>query len=270
VGALRCGTQNYSEHLVAFRSGAAGIADLAYDAGTTQVSGFRPGCTNSLIVADGMLNAPDYTRSCSCSYQHQTSLGLTHLPEAEWWIFNTLSDPEPGAIRRVAVNLGAPGSRFEQSSDTLWLEYPMVGGPAPAIPVEVDMNDTGELFRRHSAVMEDANGSFAWVAASGVKDLATLRLGGLYDDGEATYTVRLHFSEPDGLEEGQRVFDVHLQGERVVAGLDIARETGGAQQGLARTFSGLRLGEALQLELKPANGSGHPPVLSGVEVSWEG
>lgn len=270
IGALRCGTQNYSEYLIAFRSGAAGVADLAYDAGTTQVSGFRPGCTNSLVVGDGMLNAPDYTRSCSCSYQHQTSLGLTHMPEAEWWVFNALPDPEPGAIKRIAVNLGAPGSRLEEKSNTLWLEYPMVGGPAPTVPIELETNGDRELFRRHSSVIAGEKDSYSWVAASGVKNLTGLRLDGFYSDDNATYTVALHFVEPDGLQAGQRVFDVHLQGERVAAGVDIAAETGGANLALAHSFSGLRLGDALHLELVPAGGARHLPVLCGIEVFLEG
>ncbi|HDY88588.1 MAG TPA: hypothetical protein ENH82_10840, partial [bacterium] len=72
-----------SEHLLTFRSGAAGFFDLDNDGGTGNFGGFRTGCTANLVAADGILNAPDYTRTCSCPYQNQTSLALVHMPEAE-------------------------------------------------------------------------------------------------------------------------------------------------------------------------------------------
>ena len=269
VGALRCGTQTYSEYTIAFRSGATGIADLVFDAGTTQISGFRPGCTNSLVVADGVLNAPDYTRSCSCSYQAQTSLGLVHNPDTEWWVFNTLPDPEPGAIKRLGINFGAPGARFTDTTDLLWLEYPMVGGPAPEVPLAVSTHGDIQPYRRHSAVVQDGDDSYRWVAASGIRNMDTVRIDGLFNGPGSRYTVRLHFGETDDIEPGERIFDIYLQGERVAEALDIAREVG-VRRGLAKTFSGLQLGDALELELKSSNGSAHTPALSGLEVLLEG
>ncbi|TVS14395.1 MAG: hypothetical protein EA424_19640, partial [Planctomycetaceae bacterium] len=94
VGAIRCGTQNFSRHLALFRSGAAAFAELDGWPTTANVPGVRPGCTNSLVVADGMFHVPDYSRTCSCSYQHQTSFGLVHMPEVEMWTYNSMPDPE--------------------------------------------------------------------------------------------------------------------------------------------------------------------------------
>jgi len=74
-----------SEHLLSFRSAAAGFYDLMRDGGTGNFGGFKSGCTSNLVVANGVLNAPDYTRTCSCSYQNQTSLALVHMPEVEIW-----------------------------------------------------------------------------------------------------------------------------------------------------------------------------------------
>src|SRR5690606_11473651 len=80
-----CNTPIASEHLLTFRSGAAGYFDLCNDGGTGNMGGFRSSCTNNLVVAGGLLNAPDYTRTCTCNYQNQTSLALIHMPEAEMW-----------------------------------------------------------------------------------------------------------------------------------------------------------------------------------------
>ncbi|MFC1717422.1 PQQ-binding-like beta-propeller repeat protein [Candidatus Poribacteria bacterium] len=87
-----------SEHLLTFRSTAAGFFDLANDGGTGNFGGFKSSCTSNLVVANGVLNAPDYTRTCSCSYQNQTSLALVHLPEVEIWTDNTL-EREQSAIK---------------------------------------------------------------------------------------------------------------------------------------------------------------------------
>src|SRR2546423_4168153 len=95
-----CNTPAASEHLLTFRSGAAGYFDLANDGGTGNLGGFKSGCTNNLIVAGGLLNAPDYTRTCICSYQNQASLALVPMPEAEMWTYFGRQDPI-GMIRRV-------------------------------------------------------------------------------------------------------------------------------------------------------------------------
>jgi len=45
----------------------------------------RSGCSASLIPADGLLNAPNFSSGCMCNYPIQTSLALIHMPEAEAW-----------------------------------------------------------------------------------------------------------------------------------------------------------------------------------------
>ena len=71
--------------MLTFRSGAAGYYDLLNDGGTGNFGGFKSGCTSNLVVANGVLNAPDYTRTCSCAYQNQTSLALVHMPQVDLW-----------------------------------------------------------------------------------------------------------------------------------------------------------------------------------------
>ncbi len=88
-----CNTVIASQNLLTFRSAAAGFYDLTANAGTGNFGGFRSGCTSNLVVANGVLNAPDYTETCTCSYQNQTSLAMIHMPEVETWAFSSL---EPG------------------------------------------------------------------------------------------------------------------------------------------------------------------------------
>ena len=131
-----CGTPIGSRHLLTFRSAAAGFYDLTGGGGTGNLGGFRSGCTSNLVAADGVLNAPDYTNTCTCSYQNRTSLALVHMPRADLWTFQAFTRGY-GPIRRLGLNFGAPGDR-KADDGTLWLEYPVAGGPSPAVTVVVD------------------------------------------------------------------------------------------------------------------------------------
>ena len=164
-----CNTPAASEHLLTFRSGAAGYFDLAGDGGTGNLGGFRSSCTNNLIVANGVLAAPDYTRGCTCSYQNQCSVAFVSMPDAEMWTYQGPRDFKD-TIGRVGINLGAPGNR-RADNGTLWLEHPPVGGPSPRLPIAT-IPENPEWFRRHSSLVE-GNG-LKWVAASGAKGLRSL------------------------------------------------------------------------------------------------
>ena len=45
--------------------------------------GIRTGCTNGLIQAGGIMNAPDFAHGCSCNYPIFTSFALVHLSEID-------------------------------------------------------------------------------------------------------------------------------------------------------------------------------------------
>ena len=171
--AYGCNNIIASENILTFRSGAAGYYDLNTMSGTGNLGGFKSGCTSNLVVANGILNAPDYTRTCSCSYQNQTSLGLVHMPEMDMWTVNhTARLTKPGKdIRRVGVNFGAPGDRIDESG-TLWIDYPVVGGDSPDIQVRVDGEP--EFFCDHT--LRYSGESLPWVAASGVQGFEAIRL----------------------------------------------------------------------------------------------
>ncbi len=256
-----CNSAVASRHLLTFRSAAAGFFDLARDGGTGNLGGFRSSCSTNLICADGVLNAPDYTRTCSCSYQNQASLALVHDPTAEMWTFNKLVLGN-APIKRLGLNLGAPGDR-RHDDGTLWLEYPIVGGPSPKLDVTTGPG-TLEWYCGHAARMSGGNGP-AWIGASGVRGLGSLSLG---MPGKGRYTVRLHFAEPDAIKPGQRRFSVSLQGRPVLENLDITSRAGGRRRTLVHEVAGVEIVGRLRLQLVPIAGS-LPPVLSGIEVLAE-
>ena len=79
--------------------------DLLNDGGTGNFGGFRSSCTNNLIVAGGLLNVPDYTRNCTCSYQNQCSLALVPMADVEVWtrfpVKGTKLAGQPGPLVRL-------------------------------------------------------------------------------------------------------------------------------------------------------------------------
>nr|MCU0875017.1 PQQ-binding-like beta-propeller repeat protein [Pirellulaceae bacterium] len=178
--AYGCNTAVASEYLLTFRSGAAGFYDLENHGGTGNFGGFKSGCSSNLIIADGVLSAPDYTRTCSCAYQNQTSLALVPMPENEVWTYGMFgrSGGQQAEVRRIGINLGAPGDRLS-GEGTWWMNYPPDEGVSPAVDVKLE----GEVrwFRTHSSRV--SGDGLGWVAASGAEGIRKL-------------TVRLELPRP--------------------------------------------------------------------------
>jgi hypothetical protein len=261
-----CNTPAAAEHLMTFRSGTAGYCDLANDGGTGNFGGFRSGCTNNLIVAGGVLSAPEYTRTCTCGYPMQTSLALVPMADAEMWTYFGSREVK-SVVRQVGINLGAPGGRRAEDG-TLWFEYPPVGGPSPRLPI-VTVPAQPEWFRLHSSQVQ--SGAMKWVGASGARGLQSLTVTLAPESApERRYTVRLHFLEPDRAESDQHVFDVSLQGRTVLSAFDVCREAGGPRRVVVRAFHGVRVQRDLTVTLTPSDCAGAAvPVLSGIEVRAE-
>jgi len=260
-----CNTPMASEHLLTFRSGAAGYFDLCNDGGTGNFGGFRSSCSNNLVVAGGILTAPDYTRTCTCSYQNQTSIALVPVTDAEVWTSFGAQTPKQ-VVRRIGINFGAPGDR-KADDGKLWLEYPSVGGSSPALEVTITPAKP-DWYRRHSSqiVGEGLN----WVVASGAQGFTSAKIKlGTSGASPRTYTLRLHFAELDDVQPGERVFDVSVQGKPKLTDLDVVQEAGGRYRSLVKELRGVTVGDSLLVELAPQNTSKHPAMLSGVELEVE-
>lgn len=177
--AYGCNNIIASENLLTFRSGAAGFYDLTTDGGTGNLGGFKSGCTSNLVVANGVLNAPDYTRTCSCSYQNQTSLALVHMPAVDTWTVHSGAalSSSGESIDSLSLNFGAPGDRRDESG-RLWLEYPVVAGDSP--PLSIEINPEATFFQRHSSSVRESEKP--WLAASGAEGITDLRIGLQFED----------------------------------------------------------------------------------------
>ncbi|MCH2202904.1 MAG: PQQ-binding-like beta-propeller repeat protein [Fuerstiella sp.] len=249
-----------SPHLMTFRADTAGFCEIESGA-TSRLNGFRSGCRNSLIPANGVLNAPNFAHGCVCGYSLFTSLSLVHLPESEVWSYSALAlDQQNDRIRRVGINLGAPGDRMA-SNGTMWFDAPNVGGSSPDISVDMQ-GDQQRRFRQHSSLV--SGDGMEWVAGSGIEGLSSITIGlGKNETDSSRYTVRLHFSEPDSLGAGERVFDVQLQGETVIERLDVSEVSGGSHTAFVREFTDVKAESDVRVSFKPIHGR---PILCGIEI----
>lgn len=274
-----------SENLLTFRSGAASFYDLANDGGTGSFGGFKSGCSINLIAADGVLNAPEYTRTCSCAYQNQTSLALVYMPDMEFWTTSTLSKPGGDQINRVGLNLGAPGDR--KSGETYWVDYPSVGGASPDPEVSVN---SGVKWRLNNAArfgLVENNWIYA-SCAEGITEL-TVNLGGSaggekgkpdkQTDATAAvraaesksgvassmYTIRLYFAEPELLDPGARVFDLLINEKKVLEQFDVVAVAGGPRKGIVREFKNIPCQGQLNLKFLTST-KNRKAIISGIEV----
>ncbi|MDA3923938.1 MAG: PQQ-binding-like beta-propeller repeat protein [Kiritimatiellae bacterium] len=159
-----------SEYLLTFRSGAASFYDLVNDGGTGSFGGFKSGCSANLIAADGVLNAPEYTRTCNCSYQNQSSLAMVHMPEIEFWTTTTISKPGVGGISRIGLNFGAPGDR--KFGETYWVDYPSVGGQSPDPDISVNSDVKWNL----GNAARFGKGEYNWVYSSCAENISEVKV----------------------------------------------------------------------------------------------
>lgn len=269
-----CNSEVAAEHFLAFRSGAAGFLDLETLAGTGNFGGFKSGCTTNLIAADGVLNAPDYTRTCTCSYQNQASLALVPMPDLESWTANAIAfDPETDEVRELGLNLGAPGDRRDEDG-LLWFEYPVVGGPSPTLPVEL-RHLPGEEHGSYHLHSSRCQGPLPWVGASGEEGIQSLRVRLRNLDPVRTLAIRV----ADGADDAE---EVNGRANLASSDLELTRD-GQNDQLLAFRFPNLPLEpgdrilaarlrftvksasqEETKLRLRAENASAADPLASGL------
>ncbi|MFM7056656.1 MAG: PQQ-binding-like beta-propeller repeat protein [Planctomycetota bacterium] len=287
--AYGCNTILASENFLTFRSGAAGFYDLTTNSGTGNFGGFRSGCSGNLVAANGVLNAPDYTRTCSCSYQNQTSLALVHMPEVETWTVNALARPDgnPQPLVDLGINFGAPGHRRDDSG-TLWIEWPAV--VTDVSPARIAVNPEATPWRRHSSAYQHTD--TPWINASGLQNVTWLEIepviGGQKaspapaatsvpapakksDDcsqnpgtqGTSTWKLQLHFADPSARvsqpSAASRRFDVLLNGNVLLENIEVQPGSGLHREVEATTSDS----QPLRLEFRSRQGSA---VISGLRL----
>jgi beta-galactosidase len=167
-------------------------------------------------------------------------------------------------IKQLGLNLNAPGDRTSEQN-TLWLEFPYIAGADPEIPVEMD---TIDIYKIRKDPISITSKNTPWVSASSIVGLRSLEIS-LSEEAtvpEASYSINLYFCEPEQMQKGERIFDVIIQDSKVLENFDIISETGQDDKELVKSFSGIRAGKTLSLEMVPIQGN---TILSGIELIQE-
>jgi len=279
-----CGSVSGAPTMLLFRSGTVGFCDLAGDSGIHNFGGVRAGCYVNAIAANGLVLMPPGDAGCTCSYNYQTTVAFVPTTRNEEWSVFSAEGVAPGTkIRQLAVNFGALGDQRDRDGK-LWLAVPRPGGlgliiqtvisslegfPGPAglgVPVAAQFSSQGQYYRHNADELMLQGTDSPWLYASGGRGLVatTVNLG---SPEPKAYTIRLHFAELADLEAGQRVFDVKLQDEVVLEGLDVVKETGASNTALVKEFSNIRAADTIKLELVPR--TDREPIISAIEIYEE-
>jgi hypothetical protein len=242
------------------RSATAAFYDKTVESGTVHIAGPRSGCTNSVIPACGLLNVPYFYEGCTCSYPLPTGLALVSMPETfEQW--SVWGPSEPREIQRIGINFGAPGDRVTRGG-TLWLDFPAVGGPSPALATRVEPTDPTYHYE-HSLWYFEGQG-WPWVNGSCAEGLRAFQLSNLKS---GTYTVRLFFADRENTAVGQRIQDVRVQGTSVLTDFDIVAAAGGTRCGIVHTLRNIQVDSDFELRLSVQSGR---TLINGIELIRDG
>ena len=238
--------------------------------------GQRPGCWINFIPAGGLLLVPEASSGCTCPFPIVCTTVFKPTSEHKGWAMYSAPGPMT-PVKRLAVNLGAPGDR-KDAAGNLWFGYPragdqprpeMSGWPTLALKlnVETTFQSGGRFTRRNSFYTQTSKTDIPWLFASEARGLSrcVIPLRGQGDE-PALYRVRLAFVEPENKQPGQRVFSVLLQGKEVLTDFDIVKEAGGPNRALVKEFRSIIVKDKLHVELKAAKGL---TLLSGLEVLSE-
>jgi hypothetical protein len=250
--------------------------DLERDQGMLPFGGIRPGCWINTIPANGLVLFPDASAGCTCSYPINATVALEPKRElATWSVCVQNGDQTP--VRRLGVNFGAPGD-WRDAAGNMWFAYPHPPNTrwhtyGVNFKLKEEFFGKETCFSRNFQGLESQNPDKPWLFASGYQGIRKFSVSLLEPgQGPGVYTVRLYFAEPRNLSPGNRVFSIRLQGRNVEKELDVVKDTGAAWAGVMKEYRGVRVEQALEVELSPGKETPGPdemPILNGMEVIRE-
>jgi outer membrane protein assembly factor BamB len=267
-----CGNISACANGLFFRSGSAAYYDLTGDYGTVHFGGQRPGCWINCIPANGVVLMPEASSGCICPYSLQCTTTFKGRREPRsWGTYSAAGASLP--IRRLALNLGAPGDRRDEAG-LLWLAYPRPGEGRLVLPLKLlpEFAPNGGFVRGLEPASAD-DAPQAWLHASGARGLTRCRIPVLGEaDGAALYSVRIALRSALEATPGACVLTISLQGQKVAEGLDLVAAAGGPGRVLLREFREVRADSVLDLAISGPlpSGTALPSwTVSAVEVACD-
>ena len=262
-----CGSVAASREMLAFRSASVGFQEIEKDSGAFWFPEIRPSCWISVVPAGGLVLAPEGYSTCICPYNYKTSLALVPVERYEdWSIYLTgradkrkkskqKKQPIAEEISQLRVNFNAPGDHMD-SDGNLWFAYPRPTGKDrryldTQLPITVD--GVTRSFRYNSDSHPIDNTESPWLMTSGVEGPVKVSVQ-LPDTGPRSYDVQMSFAETEDVSPGNRVFDIVVEGKKMVSGFDIARASGGKNCATTLQFMGVAARGGMSIELVPVSG----------------
>lgn len=264
-----CGCPSATAACLFFRSFCLGYYDLLGDFGTQHFGGQRPGCWINFIPANGLLLMPEGSAGCMCAFPNMCTVAFEPVARGKGYSYYS-AEGATTPVRRLALNLGAPGDRVD-SRGNLWLGFPRPGGSL-VLPLKatVAFAPGGGYVARSSDYTPIAGTADPWLFTSAARGLAKCVIPLLgKSEGTALYSVRLAFADPDNDRPARRVFDIKLQGRTVAQRFDAVAEAGGRDRAVIKTFENVEVTDNLVIELAGTSRRPSPeesPILQGVEV----
>jgi len=265
-----CGCPSASPNCLFFRSHNLGYYDLLGDYGTMHFGAHRPGCWINFIPAGGLLLVPEASAGCMCPFPNMCSVVFQPTEKAKSWAMYSADGPVT-PVRRLGINLGAPGDRND-AAGRLWLGYPRPFQGRLVLPLDIQATFyPGGRFAAGNSVYTAFTGTDdPWLFASaalGLKKCVIPLVGEA--DGTAIYRVRLAFADPQNDQPGRRVFDIKLQGKLVEESFDIVQAASGRNRAVVQEFDGVEVADSMVIELLSKGGNPAPqqlPILQGIEI----
>ena len=263
-----CGAISASAETMFFRSDAGACYDLQADQGITRRGGQRWGCWINAIAAGGLLLVPEGSAECDCPYALQCTTVLVPRPGRPAWAQFDLPPPLV-PVQHLAIALGAPGDVRDRTGQ-LWLSCPHRAQKHHWAACRFSAGEGNGYAFDPDRIDHISGSDRPWLFASAARGLLQFTVPLTAGPQAGVYTVRLGFAETDAVEVGDRVFEVLLQGERVLGDFDVVRESGGRNVALVKEFHGVRISGSLNIEFRPSAQARRPQaILSTVEAIRE-
>ena len=267
----QCGVFSASGNLLFGRNKGFGYKDLQNDEGIYTFWHSRSNCYVDHVSGGGLMIKPPQAIYCKCMWSLPFTVAMGEVATL------TSSAPkfaQPGPslpVKHLNVDFGSNGDRKDDKGQ-LWISSTnriMNHKLLLHYGIKLMMYDGWQDARRSARFTKTAKADVPFVFASSLTGLKSCILPvAKPEHGTGTYKVRLGFAAPPGETSGKRIFDVRLNGRKVLENFDIASEAGGAEIAVWKEFS-MELKENLVIELVSASGTPtyeQLPLLNGVQI----
>jgi outer membrane protein assembly factor BamB len=268
----QCGTFNGSRYFLFGRSRGVGYQDLFTDQGIYTILHSRSSCWVDTSSGGGTMIKPPHAIGCKCevSMPFTFALGQVSTPLTLPQVF---AQPGPTLpVKHLYVDFGATGDRRDKDGN-LWLKTERHVGHQLLLghKLTLEMYDGGKEVRRSSRYTNIENTETPFVFATAAQGLKKCTVPVTESgSGKRRYLVRLGFSALPGDKPQQRVFDVRLNGQTVLAGFDILKDAGQPDRAVWKEFA-LDIEGDLTLELlsKAETTPERMPLICGMQILRE-